>query len=81
MTVSELQSACRARGMRALGVPEARLKSQLSQASRNIVFSSVQNSYCDHENFIDRVNHDVDIATFIRHAVTLQNAVRTIPTA
>ena len=31
LTVSELQSACRARGMRALGVPEARLKSQLSQ--------------------------------------------------
>lgn len=31
LTVSELQSACQARGMRALGVPEARLKSQLSQ--------------------------------------------------
>ena len=31
LTVSELQSACQARGMRALGVPEARLKSQLNQ--------------------------------------------------
>lgn len=31
LTVSELQSACQARGMRALGVPEARLKSQLGQ--------------------------------------------------
>ncbi len=31
LTVSELQSACRARGMRALGVSEIRLKSQLLQ--------------------------------------------------
>jgi LETM1 and EF-hand domain-containing protein 1 len=31
LTVSELQAACRARGMRALGVSEIRLKSQLLQ--------------------------------------------------
>ncbi|XP_013773741.1 mitochondrial proton/calcium exchanger protein-like [Limulus polyphemus] len=31
LTVSELQSACRARGMRALGVPEPRLRSNLGQ--------------------------------------------------
>lgn len=31
LTQSELQSACRARGMRALGVSEERLKAQLSQ--------------------------------------------------
>lgn len=31
LNVSELQSACQARGMRALGVPTERLKSQLSQ--------------------------------------------------
>jgi len=31
LTVPELQQACRARGMRALGVPETRLRSQLAQ--------------------------------------------------
>lgn len=31
LTVNELQQACRARGMRALGVPEARLRFQLQQ--------------------------------------------------
>lgn len=31
LTVPELQQACRARGMRALGIPEDRLRSQLSQ--------------------------------------------------
>ena len=31
LTLGEIQQACRTRGMRALGVPEARLKSQLSQ--------------------------------------------------
>ncbi|CAL1292169.1 unnamed protein product [Larinioides sclopetarius] len=31
MNIQELQAACRARGMRALGVPEERLKSQLSK--------------------------------------------------
>ncbi|XP_076372048.1 mitochondrial proton/calcium exchanger protein-like isoform X1 [Tachypleus tridentatus] len=31
LTVPELQAACRSRGMRAFGVPEARLRSQLSQ--------------------------------------------------
>ncbi|XP_050397091.1 mitochondrial proton/calcium exchanger protein [Patella vulgata] len=31
LTMSELQSACRARGMRALGLSEARLKNQLQQ--------------------------------------------------
>jgi LETM1 and EF-hand domain-containing protein 1 len=31
LTVSELQAACRARGMRALGISEIRLKSQLLQ--------------------------------------------------
>lgn len=31
LTVNELQAACRARGMRALGVPEERLKAQLLQ--------------------------------------------------
>lgn len=31
LTVSELQAACRARGMRALGLPENRLRSQLQQ--------------------------------------------------
>ena len=31
MTVEELQAACRARGMRAYGVSEQRLRSQLSQ--------------------------------------------------
>lgn len=31
MTVKELQAACRARGMRALGVTEERLKEQLKQ--------------------------------------------------
>lgn len=29
LSVTELQAACRARGMRALGVPEERLRSQL----------------------------------------------------
>jgi LETM1 and EF-hand domain-containing protein 1 len=33
LTVQELQSACQARGMRAIGVPEARLRSQLKQVS------------------------------------------------
>lgn len=31
LTVKELQAACRARGMRALGVTEERLKEQLKQ--------------------------------------------------
>lgn len=31
LNVKELQSACRARGMRALGVTEDRLKDQLKQ--------------------------------------------------
>lgn len=31
LTVKELQAACRARGMRALGVTEERLKDQLKQ--------------------------------------------------
>ena len=31
LTVQELQSACQARGMRALGMPQERLKSQLTQ--------------------------------------------------
>ena len=31
LTVQELQSACQARGMRAIGVPAARLRSQLKQ--------------------------------------------------
>ncbi len=31
LNVSELQGACQARGMRALGVPAERLKSQLQQ--------------------------------------------------
>ena len=31
LSAVELQDACRSRGMRALGVPEARLKSQLEQ--------------------------------------------------
>lgn len=31
LTVQELQSACQARGMRAIGVPAARLRSQLNQ--------------------------------------------------
>lgn len=31
LSVQELQSACQARGMRAIGVPEARLRSQLKQ--------------------------------------------------
>lgn len=31
LTVPELQQACRARGMRAMGIPEARLRSQLSK--------------------------------------------------
>ena len=31
LTVQELQSACQARGMRAIGVPAARLRSQLRQ--------------------------------------------------
>ena len=33
LNVSELQGACQARGMRALGVPVERLKSQLQQVS------------------------------------------------
>ncbi|KAG8199034.1 hypothetical protein JTE90_021047 [Oedothorax gibbosus] len=31
MTIQEIQAACRARGMRALGIPEDRLRSQLKQ--------------------------------------------------
>jgi len=31
LTEQELQSACQARGMRAIGVPAARLRSQLRQ--------------------------------------------------
>lgn len=31
LTVKELQQACQARGMRALGMPEDRLRSQLMQ--------------------------------------------------
>ncbi|GIX91553.1 hypothetical protein CDAR_528352 [Caerostris darwini] len=31
MTITEIQAACRARGMRALGIPEERLKSQLKK--------------------------------------------------
>jgi len=33
LTVAELQSASQARGMRALGMPEERLRSQLQQVS------------------------------------------------
>lgn len=33
LSVSELQSACRARGMRSLGLSEEQLKEQLRQAS------------------------------------------------
>lgn len=33
LSVQELQSACQARGMRAIGVPEARLRSQLKQVN------------------------------------------------
>lgn len=36
LTVWELQDACRARGMRALGLSEARLKSQLSSVSKHL---------------------------------------------
>lgn len=35
LTVKELQAACRARGMRALGVTEERLKEQLKQVPVN----------------------------------------------
>lgn len=35
LTVKELQAACRARGMRALGVTEERLKEQLKQVWNN----------------------------------------------
>jgi hypothetical protein len=34
LNVKELQAACRARGMRALGVTEDRLRGQLKQVSR-----------------------------------------------
>ena len=50
MTVSELQSACQARGMRALGVPEARLKSQLGQVSVtmfNVIVQPLQPHCCN----------------------------------
>lgn len=35
LNVNEVQAACRARGMRALGVTEERLREQLSQVNGN----------------------------------------------
>ena len=37
LTVAELQTACQARGMRAIGVPVERLESQLKQVYRIIL--------------------------------------------
>ena len=38
LNVSELQAACQARGMRAIGVPVERLKSQLQQVRHHLLF-------------------------------------------
>ena len=45
LNVSELQAACQARGMRAIGVPVERLKSQLQQV-RRLFFFFFQFSVC-----------------------------------
>jgi len=46
LSVPELQSACRARGMRSLGLSEEQLKEQLRQASTlwSVVFGKVSPS-------------------------------------
>lgn len=41
LTEAELQAACQARGMRALGMPVDRLRSQLEQVGMHELFTSV----------------------------------------
>lgn len=50
LSVSELQSACRARGMRSLGLSEEQLKEQLRQASA-LCSAHMQGCFCVQRSF------------------------------